>query len=139
MISSIFHTILYKPLLNALVLLTSVLPGADIGLAVVALTLIVKFILLPLTHKQITTQRKMKLIEGDLKGLREKHKGNKEEETKATSGKIREKMGKRLSALSKQTRQQQVQNAVFEQKMLQRELESLQRGFSKALKKAGKK
>ena len=83
MISTIFHTILYQPLLNALVFITSYIPGADIGIAVVVLTLIVKFILLPLTHKQITTQRKMKLVEKDIKGLREKHKGNKEEETKA--------------------------------------------------------
>src|SRR3989344_2802769 len=83
MISTIFHTILYQPLLNALVFITSYIPGADIGIAVIVLTLIVKFILLPLTHKQIVTQRKMKSVENELKGLREKHKGNKEEETKA--------------------------------------------------------
>ena len=59
MISTIFHTILYQPLLNALVFITNYIPGADIGIAVIVLTLIVKFILLPLTHKQIFTPPKM--------------------------------------------------------------------------------
>lgn len=78
-----FHAILYKPLLNALILLTSIIPGAEVGLAVIALTIIVRIVLLPFMHKQITTQKKMKLIEGDLKSLQKKHADNKQEQTKA--------------------------------------------------------
>src|SRR3989344_6179536 len=77
MISSIFHTALYQPLYNALVFLTSIIPGADIGLAVIALTIIVRFVLLPLSHKQRNTQAKMKLLEGDMAAIKKNHPDDK--------------------------------------------------------------
>ncbi|MFH0955128.1 MAG: hypothetical protein V1777_03415 [Candidatus Micrarchaeota archaeon] len=62
-----------------------------------------------------------------------------EEQTESQTKEVRKKVGGQIKALSKQTKTQQIMNAVWEQKVLQRELESLQRGFNKALKKAGKK
>lgn len=62
-----------------------------------------------------------------------------EEEAGEATQKLRKKMTGKIRLLSRQAHQQQIQNAVWEQKMLQRELETLQRGFSKALKKAEKK
>ncbi len=83
MISSIFHTILYKPLYNALVFLTVIMPGADVGWSVVLLTIAVRLVLLPMTHKQMMTQKKLKLVEGELKGIKEKYPDDKQEQTKA--------------------------------------------------------
>jgi YidC/Oxa1 family membrane protein insertase len=77
MISSAFHTLLYEPLYNALVFLTGVIPGADIGLAVVALTLVVRFALLPLSHKQRNTQAKMKLLEADMALIKKNYAADK--------------------------------------------------------------
>ena len=51
-----FHTIFYQPLYNLLVWLTGISAG-HLGVAVVALTLIVKFILLPLSHRASKAQR----------------------------------------------------------------------------------
>ena len=82
MISSIFHSLLYKPFYNALVLLAAFVPGGDIGLAVIILTICVRIILLPLTHRQLHTQKKMKSVEGELKSIRDKFKDNKPEQTK---------------------------------------------------------
>jgi len=78
MIASFFHTFLYVPIYNLLVFLVGIIPGGDIGLAVVAATLIVKLVLMPLSLSAVRTQRRMKSIEKELKELREKHKKDKE-------------------------------------------------------------
>ena len=76
---TIFIELLYKPLYNVLVFLMDIIPHADIGFAVIILTIIVKIILLPLSKKAIKTQLLMKDIEGPLKELREKYKDNPQE------------------------------------------------------------
>src|SRR3989338_6570715 len=77
MISSIFHTLLYQPLYNSLVFLTNIIPGGDIGLAVIALTIIVRFVLLPLSHKQRNTQAQMKLLEGEMTVIKKTYANDK--------------------------------------------------------------
>ncbi len=84
MISNFFHTAFYDPIYNALVALVSLIPGGDIGLAVVVLTIIIRLALLPFSLKAARTQRAMKELEPQLKELKEKHKGNKETEARAT-------------------------------------------------------
>ncbi|MEK7070703.1 MAG: YidC/Oxa1 family membrane protein insertase [Patescibacteria group bacterium] len=69
-----YNTLIYYPIYNALVFLTALMPGNDIGLAVVVLTLIVKTVLAPLSHKTITTQRKMKELEPKINQIKEIHK-----------------------------------------------------------------
>lgn len=73
MFMSFFNTVLYEPLYNGLIFLTTTIPGADIGIAVVILTLIVKFLLFPLAHKGIKTQAKMRTLEPEIKEVKEKH------------------------------------------------------------------
>jgi len=58
--------------------LTDILPGQDIGLAVVAATLIVKVILMPLSFAALRTQRAIKAIEPEMKRVREELKDDKE-------------------------------------------------------------
>jgi YidC/Oxa1 family membrane protein insertase len=79
----LFDTILHNPLYNALVGLLDVIPGADIGIAVIILTLIVKFILFPLSAAAIRTQIKMKEIDEPLKEIKEKYKDDREKMGKA--------------------------------------------------------
>lgn len=82
MITTIFNTIFYKPLYNALVFLVGVIPGHDIGVAVIILTLLVQFVIFPWRHRSIVTQRKMKEIDPEIKKIKEQFKNNKEEQTK---------------------------------------------------------
>ncbi len=82
--------IFYEPLYNGLIFLVSVIPGADLGVAVIILTLAVKFVLFPLSHKSSKAQAAMKHIEPEVKGLQEKHKGNKEELARKTMELYRE-------------------------------------------------
>ncbi len=82
MIGDIFNTLLYEPLLNGLIFLTSVVPYGDVGLAVIVLTLLVKIILFPFSHKSVKTQRRMKEIEPEIKKLKEKYNKDKQEQAR---------------------------------------------------------
>lgn len=82
MFSSFFHNFLYVPIYNLLVFFVDVIPGGDVGLAVIAATVVVKLILMPLSLSAVRTQRRMKHIEKELKELREKYKTDKERQAK---------------------------------------------------------
>jgi len=80
--TSFFHTVLYTPIYNLLMFLTDILPGQDIGLAVVIATLIVKIVIMPLSFSALHTARAVKAIEPEMKMLREKYKDDKEAQAK---------------------------------------------------------
>ena len=73
-----FHQTIYIPIYNLLIFLVGVLPGGDVGLAVIVVTLIVKAITLPLSIAALKTQVAMRRIEPELKEIREKFKDDKE-------------------------------------------------------------
>ncbi len=73
-----FNIFIYEPFYNGLIFLSTIFPGSDLGIAVILLTLIVKFILLPITHKSIKTQVKMRILEPEVNALKEKYKEDKE-------------------------------------------------------------
>jgi YidC/Oxa1 family membrane protein insertase len=68
--------LLYKPLFNVLVLLYAYIPGNDMGLAIIALTLIIRIILYPSYLNMLKSQRAMKAIQPQIDKLRELHKGD---------------------------------------------------------------
>lgn len=77
-----FHTFLYIPIYNLLVLFVDKVPGADIGIAVVLVTIIVRFIISPLSFAAQKTARSMKRVEPELKAIREKYTDDKELQAK---------------------------------------------------------
>lgn len=88
---TIFVEALYKPLYNLLVWLMDILPHAEIGFAVIILTIFVKIILLPLSKKAIKTQLLMKDVEQPIKDLRNQYKDNPQELAHKTLELYREK------------------------------------------------
>lgn len=64
--------------------LVDIMPGADIGLAVIGATLIVRIAIMPLSFAALRTQRAVKAIEPELKALRETYKDNKEAQARET-------------------------------------------------------
>jgi YidC/Oxa1 family membrane protein insertase len=66
----IWNEYLYRPLYNLLIALTSVVPGADIGLAIILLTILVKLILYPFTKRSIESQLVQKELEPELARIR---------------------------------------------------------------------
>lgn len=83
MLSNIWEVVLYKPLVNALALLVSVIPGGDVGIAVILLTLIVKFLIFPLSQRSIESQIKMNLLAPELKKIKDSG-ASKEEQARQT-------------------------------------------------------
>lgn len=79
MISNIFHNFFYEPLYNSLVFLIDYLPGHDVGLAVIFLTILVKLLLFPLSYKAVKTQSKLKLVQAEIEKAKDKYKDNQEE------------------------------------------------------------
>lgn len=79
---AIYHAVLYQPILNLLVGLYDVL-FHDFGLAILALTVIVRLALWPLTHKSLANQKAMLELQPKLKEVQQKYKDNKQEQAKA--------------------------------------------------------
>lgn len=78
MIGQIFQTIFLQPILNLLVWLYLYVPGQDIGVAIILLTIIIKILLYPLTHLQIKQQRAMQELQPKIDEVRKKFKDDKE-------------------------------------------------------------
>jgi len=83
MLSNIWNTILYQPLLNALAFLVSIIPGGDVGLAVIILTILVKIVLFPLSQKSIESQAEMNILTPELNKIKISG-ASKEEQAKLT-------------------------------------------------------
>ena len=90
MISTFFHAVFYNPIYNALVALVALVPGGDVGIAVIILTIVIRLALLPFSLSAARTQRSMKVLEPKIKELKEKHKGDKEKEALETLALYRE-------------------------------------------------
>lgn len=84
MISNFFNAVFYDPIYNALVALVALVPGGDVGVAVIIVTIVIRLVLLPFSLSAARTQRAMKSLEPKIKELKEKHKGDKEKEALET-------------------------------------------------------
>ena len=80
--SSLFTLLFLQPILNLLVFLYNTIPGHDIGIAIILLTLLVKIILYPFTVKQIRQQRAMQELQPKIAEVQEKYKDRKEEQAR---------------------------------------------------------
>jgi len=79
-----FKVILFIPLYNLLIFITSIIPGADLGLAIIILTILVKIVIFPLYTKSVRTQIRMKAIEPKLKEIKEKYKKDLPDQSRRT-------------------------------------------------------
>lgn len=82
--SQFFRLILTQPLLNILIFFYNVIPWHDLGLAIIALTILIRLILLPSFQKQLRSQKELQQMQPKLNEIKEKHKDDKEAQTKAT-------------------------------------------------------
>ncbi len=73
-----FHTLIYVPLYNALLWLVQVLPGHDLGLAIILITLLVRAVLYYPTLAQMRASRQLQALQPKLKALQEQFKNDKE-------------------------------------------------------------
>lgn len=71
-----FRTFITKPFLNFLIFVASVLPGHDLGVAIIVLTLAVKFLLFLPTQRALEGQRKMQMLQPKLEALKKQYAGD---------------------------------------------------------------
>ena len=57
--------------MNVLAFLVYVIPGGDVGLAIIILTIFVKVLLYPLSQRSIESQAKMNLLAPELNKIKE--------------------------------------------------------------------
>lgn len=72
--SALYNELLYRPLFNLTVLLYNLIPGSDFGLAIIGLTILIRFVFLPLTVKTVLSQRALSKINPQIKEIKEKYK-----------------------------------------------------------------
>ncbi|MBD3270715.1 membrane protein insertase YidC [Candidatus Peregrinibacteria bacterium] len=74
----IWQSILYQPIYNALIFFASILPGFNLGLAIILLTIVVRTLLLIPNQKALKSQKKLQQIQPKIAELKTKHGDNKE-------------------------------------------------------------
>jgi len=79
----IFNTLIYQPLYNLVVFFYANLPLQDFGLAIILTTIVIKGVFFSLSRMQIEQQKRMQEIQPKLKAIQERHKDDKEKQTKA--------------------------------------------------------
>lgn len=83
MIRTAFHEAIFQPLYNGLVYLIQIVPGHDVGLAVIALTVIVRVIIYPLSQRAVHSQQALKKITPEIEALKKKYPDNSPEQARA--------------------------------------------------------
>ena len=74
---TLYTEILYRPLFNAVVFLYDILPGHDFGLAIIALTTVIRGLFFPLSIKTVRSQKAMSQLNPKLQEIKQKFKDNK--------------------------------------------------------------
>lgn len=84
MISTIFYTFFYQPIVNALILVYNFLPFKDFGVSIIILTVIIRFLLYPVSAKATKSQKLLAEIQPKQKEIQEKYKNDKEKQAMET-------------------------------------------------------
>ena len=74
----VYNLIFYQPLFNFLVWLYNILPGHDIGIAILVLTIVIRVILFPLYYQSIKAQKALQDIQPKVEALKKQYQDNKE-------------------------------------------------------------
>ncbi len=76
--------VFYKPIFNTLLFLIATMPGRNLGLGIILLTIIIKLILLGPNHKALKAQKAMQKIQPQLEALKNKYKNDQQQLAKET-------------------------------------------------------
>ena len=83
-IAHFFYLILYQPLFNILVLLHNWVPGHDLGIAIILLTLLIRVVLYPVSVRALNSQKALQKLQPEIKKIQQQNKDNKEKQAKET-------------------------------------------------------
>src|SRR6185503_20179116 len=80
---ALYNEIIYRPIFNLLVFLYNTIPGHDIGLVIIIVTIVIRLVLAPLMNRSLKGQQAMNSIQPKMNELREKHKDDKAAQAQA--------------------------------------------------------
>ena len=75
---NIFDILIVQPIFNLLVLIYSIVPGADFGISIIIFTIIIRFLLYPLTRSMLHQTRIMRKLQPELARIKKQTKGNRQ-------------------------------------------------------------
>jgi len=80
---NIFELVVVQPIFNLLMGLYAVVPGGDFGVAIIIFTVIVRFLLYPLTRSMLHQSKAMRKLQPELARIKKQSKGNRQAESLA--------------------------------------------------------
>ncbi|MEA2064691.1 MAG: YidC/Oxa1 family membrane protein insertase [Patescibacteria group bacterium] len=78
-----YNTFLYEPTFNILIWLYNIVPGNDIGIAIILLTIFIKILLFPLSNKAVKSQKILQDLQPKMEEIKQKYKDKKEKQAMA--------------------------------------------------------
>jgi YidC/Oxa1 family membrane protein insertase len=78
---SLFDTLIVQPIFNLLAIIYGVLPGGDFGVSLILFTILVRLALWPLLRKQLHQTKLLRALQPELKKIKAKAKGNRQQES----------------------------------------------------------
>ncbi len=94
-----YHEFIFRPLYNGLVYVMDILPWTDVGIAVVIFTIVIKFILYPLSKSSLLTQVRMKEIEPEVNAIKAQYSKDRQTQTLKIMALYKEKKIKPFSGI----------------------------------------
>jgi YidC/Oxa1 family membrane protein insertase len=84
MFAQAFHVVLYQPIFNLFIELYNIVPGHDVGVVILIITLLIRLVLYPLTSSSIKAQQSLQGLQPKLDELKKKHAGDQQALAQAT-------------------------------------------------------
>lgn len=84
--ANLFNVVIHNPLFNVLVIFYDSVAWQDLGLAIIFLTILIRLLLFPIFHESLRQQKIQQSLQPHIKKIQEKHRDNKEAQTKAILG-----------------------------------------------------
>lgn len=82
MLSNLYNDILINPMLNLLVIVYNALPWADMGLAIIIVTILIRLLLFPLAQRSTRAQMALQKLQPEIDKIRSKYKDKQEQTQK---------------------------------------------------------
>lgn len=76
-----FTTLIAQPIFNLLVFIYAMLPGHNLGLAIIVFTIIVRLLLWPLVKRQLHQTKLMRKLQPELRRIKKEAKGDRQKES----------------------------------------------------------
>lgn len=86
-----FTTLIVQPIFNLLVLIYTLIPGHNFGLAIVLFTIVVRLLMWPLVKKQLHHAKAMRELQPEIKKIKKAAAGNRQKESALTMELYKEK------------------------------------------------